>query len=436
VRKTGTQANGRGAIVSALIGTMALLAAGCSGPAHAVGVKPSQKPPSAAIAVIPADGAKDVRPDNPVSVTATRGTLRSVTVKARGDSVAGTYSAHGSQWQSSWNLAPATSYTVTAVATGKTGKPVTVTSSFRTLTPQNTFTTQIFEAQGGTYGVGMPIILNFSQPITNKWAVEHSLDLKTSTPVTGAWYWDGDQQADFRPKDYWPAGTQVSLDAHLTGVQGAPGMYATDDLTQSFKIGDSLISYVSPNSHRAQIYKNGHRIGNWPISTGKPGDDTPNGNFLTIDKGNPVDMKPAGISPGQPGYYNLQVAWSVRFTWSGDYMHAAPWSVGQQGSSNVSHGCVNLAPSAAETYYKMEVPGDPVVVSGSPVQGKWDDGWTQWFLSWNQLLNGSATGEAVEAGPNGSQFVSPDSLNSPSPAPPASPSAHASPPAHASSKGA
>lgn len=428
MRGTETLANGRRApVVTALIGTMALVAAGCSSAAHAVGAKPKPKPPSAAIAIMPANGAKGVRPDNPVSVTATRGTLRSVTVKAGHDSVAGTYSAGGTEWQNTWNLKPATTYTVTAVAAGKTGRPVTATSTFRTLTPQSTFTTQIFEAEGETYGVGMPILLNFSEPITNKWAVERSLEVKTSTPVTGAWYWEDDQTLVFRPKDYWPAGTKVSLDAHLTGVQGAPGMYATDDLTQDFNIGDSLIAYVSPATHRAKIYKNGHEIYNWPISTGQPGDDTPDGNFLTMDKGNPVEMKPADIPKGAPGYYDVQVSWSVRFTSSGDYLHSAPWSVGEQGSANVSHGCVNLPPSAAETYYKMEVPGDPVVVTGSPVKGIFGDGWTYWFLSWDQLLKGSATGEAVEAGPDGSQFVSPDSLNSPSPAPSASPSAHASP---------
>jgi lipoprotein-anchoring transpeptidase ErfK/SrfK len=397
---------GRASIVIALIGATGLLAAGCGGAAHAVGAKPKPTAPSTSITISPANGAKDVRPDNPVSVTSAHSTLRSVTVKAGSDSVAGSYSQDGTAWDNTWNLAPGTSYTVTAVAAGKTGKPVTETSTFRTLTPQSTFTTQVFEGQQ-TYGVGIPIMLTFSAPITNKWAVERSLDLKTSAPVVGAWYWNDDQTLVFRPKDYWPAGTQVSLDAHLAGVQGAPGMYATDDLTQNFSIGDSLIAYVSPASHHAQIYKNGHEIDNWPISTGQPGDDTPAGNFLTMDKGNPVEMKPADIAPGQPGYYDVQVNWSVRFTSSGDYMHSAPWSVGQQGSVNVSHGCVNLPPSAAETYYKMELPGDPVVVTGSPVKGTWGDGWTYWFLSWNQLLKGSATGEAVQAGPNGSQFVSP-----------------------------
>jgi len=110
-----------------------------------------------------------------------------------------------------------------------------------------------------------------------------------------------------------------------------------------------------------------------------------------------------------PGY-DIQVPWSVRFTWSGAYLHDASWSVSEQGSTNVSHGCVNLSPAHAKTYYQLAVPGDPVTISGSPRGGTWDNGWTVWFLSWRKLLRGSALHEAVRVGPNGSTFVKPASL--------------------------
>jgi hypothetical protein len=139
------------------------------------------------------------------------------------------------------------------------------------------------------------------------------------------------------------------------------------------------------------------------VSTGAPGDDTADGTYLTIEKANPVLMS-------GPGYTNFPVPYSVRFTWSGDYMHDAYWSVGEQGYTNVSHGCVNLSPYHAQVYYGLAVPGDPVTITGSPAAGIWDDGWTEWFLSWKQLLRGSATHQAVQAGPAGSTFVSPASL--------------------------
>ena len=118
-----------------------------------------------------------------------------------------------------------------------------------------------------------------------------------------------------------------------------------------------------------------------------------------MDKSNPQEM----IGPG----YDILVPWSVRFSLSGDFMHDAFWSVGEQGFTNVSHGCVNMSPANAETYYKLAGFGDPVTITGSPKAGRWGDGWTVWFLRWRQLLGGSALHEAVRAGPNGSSFVSP-----------------------------
>jgi lipoprotein-anchoring transpeptidase ErfK/SrfK len=248
----------------------------------------------------------------------------------------------------------------------------------------------------------MPIKLLFSHPITNKAAVERALQITTSKPVTGAWDWQGDTTLDFRPQNYWPAGTKISFTGHLDGVQGAPGVYGFHTLTQSFHIGASVIVVASTAAHHLSLYYNGRRIHYWAISTGRPGDNTPDGTYLTIEKGNPVDMK----GPG----YNIEVPWSVRITWSGDYLHDAYWSVGEQGFTNVSHGCVNMAPADAEQYYKMAVPGDPVTITGSPRAGTWLNGWTDWFLSWNQLVAGSALHEAVEAGPNGSTFVNPATL--------------------------
>jgi lipoprotein-anchoring transpeptidase ErfK/SrfK len=267
----------------------------------------------------------------------------------------------------------------------------------------------IYEGYQQTYGVGMPIMLTFSTPITNKAAVERSLELTTSKPVVGAWYWDGDEHLYLRPQDYWPANTTVSFDGHLNGVQGAKGVYATANLTQSFNIGRSLIAVASTTTHRTQIYLNGKLTYQWPISTGRASLPTPDGTYLSVEKANPVRMIGGG-APGGAGYYDELVNYAVRFTYSGDYYHSAPWSVVNQGTSNVSHGCVNLPPDAAITYYNMSIPGDPITVTNSTAAGKWDDGWTQWFLSWSQYLKGSALGQAVMAGPQGSTFVSSSSL--------------------------
>jgi lipoprotein-anchoring transpeptidase ErfK/SrfK len=275
-------------------------------------------------------------------------------------------------------------------------------SRFRTLTPSATNVAMIFEGYKQSYGVAIPIRLTFSSPVTNKAAVERALQVTSSKPVTGAWYWDGDQTLYFRPMNYWKPGTTVSFDGHLAGLQSSPGVYFTADLTQTFDIGPSLVVVASTKTHHLNVYYKGKLWGHWPISTGRPGLDTVDGTYITLEKGNPVRMVGNG--------YNELVNDAVRFTYTGDYLHSAPWSVGEQGITNVSHGCVNLSPQHAAMYYHLATPGDPVTVIGSPRAGKWDDGFTVWFLSWKRLVKGSALGMAVQAGPSGSTFVSPSQV--------------------------
>jgi lipoprotein-anchoring transpeptidase ErfK/SrfK len=399
---------------------ISLLATACSSGGHASApgqtkaqASASAKAHEAALAkdlkITPANGSHGVIPSAGISVTAVKGKVTNVTVRTSGDAVSGSLSDGGTTWHSARNLNVSQSYTVTATGTAPSGEKITTTSTFRTVTPAQTFQTQIFEGYHQTYGVGMPILLTFSQPVTNKAAVERSLELTTSKPVIGAWYWDGDEHLYFRPRDYWPADTTVSFTGHLNGVEGAKGVYGAANLTQTFDIGRALISVASTTTHRTQIYLNGKLAYQWPISTGRASLPTPDGTYLSVEKANPVRMVGGG-APGSAGYYNELVNYAVRFTFSGDYYHSAPWSVVNQGTSNVSHGCVNLPPAAAVTYYNMSIPGDPITVTASTAAGKWGDGWTMWFLRWSQYLKGSALGQAVQAGPSGSTFVSPSSL--------------------------
>ena len=418
-RRPGRRARRYAGIAAAA--AIGLLATACSSGSHST-VSPAQSRAQASasaqahaaalardLTITPVDGSHDASPSDRITVTAVAGTLTNVTVHTSGDAVSGSLAGDGKSWHSTGHLDISQSYTVTATGTAPSGEKITKTSTFRTMTPAQTFTTQIFEGYKQSYGVGIPIMLTFSQPITNKAAVERSLELTTSKPVIGAWYWDGDQHLYFRPRDYWPAYTEVSFTGHLNGIEGAKGVYGARNLTQTFEIGRSLIAVASTTTHKTQIYLNGKLAYQWPISTGRASLPTPDGTYLSVEKANPVRMIGGGPA-GSAGHYDELVNFAVRFTYSGDYYHSAPWSVVNQGTSNVSHGCVNLPPVAAQTYYDMSIPGDPITVTASTAGGKWDDGWTQWFLSWSQYLKGSATGEAVQAGPQGSTFVAPSSL--------------------------
>jgi lipoprotein-anchoring transpeptidase ErfK/SrfK len=403
-------------MITAVSVAAGLFAAACqSSGGTAAGQQPGsgkgQASPAAAqdqLLITPADGSRNVNPEQGVTVKATDGKIGNVTVVSHGQQVPGSLNPAGTLWHSNWPLATDSRYAVTATVTAA-GKTVTQTSSFRTLTPSSTYSVSIFEGYHQTYGVGMPIMLNFSQPVAGRYKarVERALDITSSRPVTGAWYWMDSQDLVFRTRGYWPQNTGVSFTGHFTGLPIAPGVYGTADLTQSFRIGPSLIAFASTRSHYMQVYYKGRLLGNWPISTGMPGDDTANGTYLTIEKGNPTRMVGNG--------YNVLVPYAVRFTWSGNYIHDAYWSVAQQGITNVSHGCVNVSPAHSEIYYNLAVPGDPVTVTGSPVPGQLGDGWTEWFLTWPQLLKGSATHMAVQAGPQGSTLVSPAAVTGATP---------------------
>ena len=229
-KEDGHTVHGRRLTLTALASAAGLLVAACqSGAPVATQLNPTAVAgkPAAAVArylkISPAPGVKDVNPGNGITVTAVNGgKITDVTVKSVGRRSGHRRAQRGqTSWHSTYALPTGSSYLVTATGTDSGGHPVTATSSFSTPTPSNTFPAEIFEGAGATYGVGMPIMLTFSQPITNKAAVERSLQLTTSKPVVGAWYWDGSEQLDFRPRDYWPADTTVGFDGHLNGVEGA-----------------------------------------------------------------------------------------------------------------------------------------------------------------------------------------------------------------------
>jgi lipoprotein-anchoring transpeptidase ErfK/SrfK len=395
--------------VIAVTGAAALLAAACSSaPAgHQAGqsghtaASPSVSPP-ALVAISPANGTRNANPSKGITVTVSQGKISNVAVTTGSDGVAGVLASGAQSWQTKWPLRPSTKYNVTVTAVNPSGKMITATSTFRTLTPSATMSATT--ALGNqTYGVGMPIMITFSSPVTRRAAVEKAIEIKASRPVVGSWMWDGNQALDFRTQVYWPQHTNVSFVAHFNGLEFAPGVFGTANLSQGFHIGNSLIGVTSTRTHKTRIYWKNKLFGVWPDSSGMPGDDTADGTYLTIEKANPTLMS-------GPGYKNVPVYWSVRFTWSGNYYHAAPWSLYQQGFTNVSHGCVNLSPANAQTYYNWAVPGDPITITGSPSTGIWNDGYTEWFYSWKQLLRHSATHMAVQVGPGGSTLVDPATL--------------------------
>jgi|BarGraIncu00222A_1022003.scaffolds.fasta_scaffold00055_31 lipoprotein-anchoring transpeptidase ErfK/SrfK len=326
---------------------------------------------AAVLEVSPADLAVDVRPDAPVTVRVSSGTLRRVTlVDAHGETVKGQTGPDGT-WGTSELLHPSTAYSFTIAAIGPDGLATAISSTFRTLTPKVTATYSL-APNGGTVGVGMPVIVQFDSAVTTKARraeVEKHLKVATVPVQPGAWGWLDDRQLMWRPEQYWIPGTKVAVSTRLHGVQTGDGKWATDDAETRFTVGPSMVSTVDMHAHTLAVRRDGAVIRTFPVSTGRPGPltETRSGIKVIIERDSSIVMDSAtvGIPKGDPNYYKITTKWNLRLTWTGEFIHSAPWSVNSQGTVNVSHGCTNMAPDAAEWMFNNSRVGDVVVFTGS-----------------------------------------------------------------------
>ncbi|MBO0830310.1 MAG: L,D-transpeptidase family protein [Streptosporangiales bacterium] len=358
-------------------------------------------PPKATIAITPGDKSRSVRPDRHVVVRAANGRLTGVSVTSKdGRDLTGTYSSDHTTWTSQWTMRPSAKYRATASAENRDNVPTRARSTFRTLSPAETFSASMswIAPSGATVGVGFPLVVDFSSPVHFKAAVERALEVKMSTPVEGAWHWTSDDEVVFRPRAYWPAHEKIRVLGHFTGIRAAKGVYGDENLTAAYAVGEQVIVKASAKTHQLSVYQNGKRINHWPVSMGRGGEwkyFTTSGIHVTMSKSSPERMVSPGIKKGEPGYYDELIYWAVRISNSGEFVHSMPSTVWAQGNSNVSHGCINSPPDKAEWFYDFEHPGDVVVVTGTPRKLEADNGWGFWQASWNSWLAGSATGEPV-----------------------------------------
>jgi lipoprotein-anchoring transpeptidase ErfK/SrfK len=398
----GAQASTRGSVVLRwVVGLVAVLAAvaGCtsssgSGGSGGSGGRPAagttaQAAP-ATVAVLPAADAAAVAPGDPVTVTAKGGTLTTVTVSGAAGAVKGALNPARTTWTSTDDLGFGARYTVTAQATNATGQTTSKTSSFTTARATKTVFPAVAPLRGTTVGVGMPIRVFFDNPVTDRKAALARMKVTTSVPTVGAWRWFSDTEVHWRPKVYWKAGTKVALDTDLRGVSLGPGTYGSENADRhvDFTIGASHVSVADARTHRLKVYVNGKLTKDFPASLGKEvkGRYTHSGVHVVTEKKRAMTMDSSTYGLAlDAGGYKTPVQFATRISNSGEFVHAAPWSVAQQGRSNVSHGCVNLAPAAAAWFFGISQPGDVVSVTGTPVPltGK-DTDVPDWTIPWSQ----------------------------------------------------
>ncbi|MET8568756.1 Ig-like domain-containing protein [Streptomyces sp. NPDC004783] len=349
----------------------------------------------------PTDAGKKADPDKPLEVVAESagGRITDVTaVDASGRYVAGELSADGSRWHSTSPLAAGARYTVRVSTEDGDGAPGRKVLTFETGKPSVKKTLNVsFGPKAGSYGVGQPITAELSQPVADKAQraiVERALKVESTPAVQGAWYWVDDKKLHYRPRDYWPAHATVEARSNLEGIKIGDRMWGGKGKPLKITTDDHVVAVTDAAAHTLTVYQNGRAVREVPVTTGKPGFETRNGVKVVLGKESFVRMRSStvGIAEGSSESYDLPVYWATRVTWSGEYVHAAPWSVGSQGSANVSHGCVGMSTDNAQWFFDEVQEGDLVEVinSDGETMEPFGNGFGDWNLDWAKWREGSA----------------------------------------------
>ena len=353
---------------------------------------------AAAISSSIPSGAVGVKINRSVRLDVADGTFSSVEVHGAGGALKGALSPDKLSWQSTGRLQPGATYTVHGVAVDAKGLQQVYSARFRTQNlalDKQTFPS-FFPAPGATVGVGLPAIIKFDVPVTDHASIQRHLKVTTVPAQAGAFHWISNTEVHWRPKKYWLPGTKVTVSADIDSVPAGNGVFGQKSRSSTFTIGRSMVSKVNTRTDQLQVFKDGKLIRTIPITTGRqPKFTTRSGIKVIIEKyrHKRMNSETVGIARGSAEAYDIDdVKWAMRLTSSGEFIHAAPWSVGSQGHANVSHGCTGMSTDNAAWLYAMTRRGDVVEYVGTDRPMEPGNGWGDWNVSWNDYVAGSALG--------------------------------------------
>ncbi|MFD4562759.1 Ig-like domain-containing protein [Streptomyces sp. NPDC058469] len=349
------------------------------------------KQSQAVVTIAPKNGSKSVDTSGALKISAAKGKLTAVEVKdADGTKISGAITGGGASWTPTTHLAASTKYSVHAVAKDTAGRVAAEDSTFTTLTPANTFIGNFTPEDGSTVGVGMPFSVRFTRGITHPEDVKKAITITTEPAVDVEGHWFGNDRLDFRPEAYWKSGTKVTVKLNLDGVEGRSGVYGKQTKTVKFTIGRNQVSVVDAKKHTMKVTQDGKTIRTIPVTTGKPGYDTWNGQMVMSQKLEVTRMN--GETVGYGGEYDIKdVPHATRLTDSGTFIHGNYWGGGAFGNYNASHGCIGLQDVkggysktvSAAWFFNHSILGDVVVVKNSNDDTVApDNGLNGWNMSW------------------------------------------------------
>ncbi|WP_344172189.1 L,D-transpeptidase [Pilimelia columellifera] len=387
-------------MAAGLIGILALSAAcsGDEGPARwtnggAGAGEDAAGPRLGAAVTSPAANATGVAPSPVLTFTTQEAASTELAVvDADGRPVAGTLEADEGRWKPRDPLRWGVTYTATVTVTGADGKTATTASSFTTMErPDKLVNVSSFLGDGQTVGVGMPVMVNFGREVPPKLRddVQRRMAVVSTPRQVGAWHWVDGDTVHYRPKTFWRAGSKVSVRIAARGIPMGDGWFGGADLSVNFNIGPSLIMTVDNKAKSMVVRRDGAVVRTIPVSLGKPKTPSSSGTMLVMERLRKTVFDTVEELGPEEGY-RTKIEYAQRLTWGGEFIHSAPWSVASQGRANVSHGCVNMSPENAEWLFKQTKLGDVVTVKGTEVSLRQGNGWTDWNLSWDQYVKGSA----------------------------------------------
>ncbi|WP_098701078.1 L,D-transpeptidase [Nocardia farcinica] len=334
------------------------------------------------------DGDKGVSPAAPMTFQVEDGRFTDVTlVNQQGKAVQGKLAADGRTWETTEVLGYGKTYRLTAEAIGLGGVNST-TLSFTTSSPDNQTKPYLIPGEGEVVGIGQPVAIQFDENIPDRRAAQDAIKITTNPPVEGAFYWLNNREVRWRPEHFWAPGTRVDIEVNVYGKDLGNGLYGQENITSHFIVGDAVIFTADDNTKQVVVEQNGQVIRTMPTSMGKDSTLTDNGIYIVADKHEKIimDSSTYGVAVNSPDGYRTPVDFATRISYSGIFFHSAPWSVGAQGNSNTSHGCLNLSPANAQWVYNFAKRGDITIIkntvggtlSGTDGLGDWNIPWSVW----------------------------------------------------------
>jgi lipoprotein-anchoring transpeptidase ErfK/SrfK len=344
---------------------------------------PSPGAAAAKLVVTPADGTGDLPISTEIGID---GAADSVSLAdEHGHEVAGRMRTDGSAWVPDQPLRFDTRYTATVKAKGGAA----VTTTFHTMAqPPNRIGTGMYLFDGEEYGMARPVVVEFTSDVHDRAAVQRRLFVETVPHQPGVWAWTGARQVMYRAENHWQPGTVIKVRAALDGAPFGDGGYGDTDRSATVHIAQSRVELFIDNATKhLTVHENGTPIRSMPVSLGKPDTPSSSGTMVIMEK----KVQTVFDTTGEPGdQYRTDISYAQRLTWGGEFIHAAPWSVADQGVINVSHGCVNMSWADAEWLFGVTHVGDPVTVTGTEVQLEPGNGFTAWNVPWSEYVKGSA----------------------------------------------